>query len=219
MSVCREPRVRGCRSVHRWAACWVIGALFSFSAFDARAAEVVKVEEDWELTILSPETVSNSPQVTCAMSALGSDDGIYMSFELNHQSQPDYQLGGLHLHAWDGEYLCTSAHAQSRVTFQTANEQVSWTQSMSLVDGQLVYEITNGVSETWGSFGTGELRASTATTLSNLNGYRMEHSVESSGVGFGANRVAAFVLRRVRYTTDAGEVIELPVDQSVLETE
>lgn len=180
---------------------------------------IVAVEEDWELSVLTPETASNSPQVTCAMSPVGSDDEAYVSFELNHQSQPEYSSGGLHLHAWSGEYLLGSTHSQPQVTLETSHETISWTQSMRLQDGMLIYEILNGQSESWGPFGVGELRLEVSATVTSLAGYSYEHSLSSSGVGFGANRVAGLVLKRVRCTNADGEVVEFAVDRSVLDSE
>lgn len=177
----------------------------------------VRIEEDWELVVSTPETNSNSPQVTCAMSPVGSDESAYMSFEINHQSQPDYAIGGLHLHAWNGEYLQGSVHARAAVPFQTANELISWTQSMTLSSGTLTYEITNGSSTTWGAFGAGELRLIVSTQLTNLVAYRTQDSLDSSGVGFGANRVSSLVLKRVRYITDVGQTYEVIVDHNVLQ--
>ena len=198
----------------------VLSAVFAEQTFAIDGGTVVRVEEDWELVVSTPATSSNSPQITCAMSPVGSDDAAYMSFELNHQSQPEYGIGGLHLHAWNGEYLRGSVHSQAEVVCQTADEQVSWTQSMTLSAGTLTYAVSDGSSTTWGAFGTGELQLQVSTDLVNLNGYSIQHSLDSSGVGFGANRVASLKLKRVRYVTDAGVVIEVPVNHDVLvETE
>ena len=180
------------------------------------ALTIVQVEEDWELVVLTPETNSNSPQVTSAMSPIGGDTPAYMSFELNYRSLPDYATGGLHLHAWDGDYLRGSAHSQPQVQLRTDAEVVSWTQSMTLINGQLIYAVTNGNSTTWGAFGNGDLQLTVATNLTNFSSYNPEHSVLGSGIGFGANRVSSLVLKRVRFITSTGEMYELEVNYGVL---
>lgn len=196
---------------------FVVSAICSVAstcAFATEPTSIVRIEEDWRLDIITPETASNSPQITCAMSPAGSDEGEYMTFELNHQSQPGYSSGGLHLHAWNSEYLLGSSHSAG-VCLATPNETISWTQSMSLVDGWLVYEISQGTSQTWGEFGPTELRVALRTNLTNLNSYDPDSSLRDSGVGFGANRVSSLTLRTVRLFTADGDVIEVVVNRDV----
>jgi hypothetical protein len=198
----------------------VLSAVIAEPAFAIDGLTVVRVEEDWELVVSTPQTSSNSPQVTCAMSPVGSDTQPYMSFELNHQSQPEYEVGGLHVHSWSGEFLRGSAHSQPQVVCQTSDELISWTQAMSVSSGTLTYAVINGSSTTWGSFGNGDLQVQVSTSLTNLNAYSIQNSLDSSGVGFGSNRVDSLILKRVRYVTDAGDVFEVPVNHDVLaETE
>jgi hypothetical protein len=212
---------RSCAAIARSA--WLKYLVFALAiGFPVRALaiegeSIVRVEEDWELLVTTPDTISNSPQVTCAMSPVGDSESAYMSFELNHQSQPEYAVGGLHLHAWNGEFLAVSLHAQARIPFETSNETITWTQSMTVSDGTLTYEVSNGSSTTWGTFGNGELRLTVATQLTNLHGYRIHDSLAASGVGFGANRVQSLVLKKVRFVTSGGQVYELTIEHNVLD--
>jgi hypothetical protein len=90
-----------------------------------------------------------------------------------------------------------------------ADEVVRWTQAMQLDGNVLVFEVVDGSSTTWGSFGgEGYLRATVDTDLPHLNGYAPEASVNGSGVGFAANRVHHLVLKRVRVFLSNGEVLE-----------
>lgn len=177
---------------------------------------VVRVEEDWHLQVNEPELVNNSPQVTCTMSPVGDVDHEYITFEMNHQSQPGYDVGGLHLHAWNGDFLLTSAHTQETVTLNTEHEALTWTQAMSLSDGCLTYSVIHGVSSTWGAFGGAELSVAMASSLENLDTYDYEISVSGTGVGYGANRVASLVLKKVRYFTAGGDVVEVDVNRNIL---
>jgi len=100
--------------------------------------------------------------------------------------------------------------------FAHAGEMVRWTQSLEIVDGALVMEITDGSSTTWGSFGgQGYLKATVDITLADLNAYDPSVSVANSGVGYAGNRVESLVLRRVRMTTSAGDVLEDDTARSV----
>ena len=120
------------------------------------------------MNILSIDESESSPLVTFAMAPIEGDEGAYMTFEVNHTSHPIYAKGGLHLHVWNGESPVGSVHADIDEQVDQP-DVVSWTQSMSLSEGLLVYEVTNGSSQRWGTFGTGELKASVASNLSNLN--------------------------------------------------
>lgn len=212
--------VRSARCLRAFVSLGLLLAAVSSAATSGLYAQdvltIVRVEEDWSLFVSTPETSSNSPQITCTMSPSGGDDADYVTFELNHQSQPGYAEGGLHLHAWDGDFLLNSAHAQSAVYLSASQETINWTQSMSLSNGLLTYEVTQGTSATWGAFGAGELRVSVARNLGNLNGYSMDATIAGSGVGFGSNRVSSLVLKTVRMVTSTGEVLTFYPNHDVL---
>jgi hypothetical protein len=92
----------------------------------------------------------------------------------------------------------------------TPNETIKWTQVMRLEPGNnIVFEVTNGSSTTWGNFGDdGTLKITVVHPGVNLDGYSAEVSVANSGVGFAANRVASLVLKRVRIYTSTGQMTE-----------
>lgn len=177
--------------------------------FAAEPITVVAIEEDWELVVKSPDPNSTAPQVSCTISPLSHVDSLHATFELNHQSQPAFTSGGLQLQIWNDEQPLSSRKFPNSSVLSTDNETVRWTQVLRLEDGTLTFEITNGTSMTWGSFGgEGYLKASLTTNFENLNGYDPEVSVRNSGVAYAGNRVATLVLKRVRATLATGEVIE-----------
>jgi hypothetical protein len=177
---------------------------------------IVRVEEDWELVVTTPETANNSPQVTCAMSPTSSLDGAYFTVELNHQSQPGYATGGMHVHAWDGAYLHGSVHMQPGVGLNEADETLTWTQRLSLESGTLTCDVVDGSSTTWGVFGTGELQMQVPSSLTDLNGYSYNTTLAGSGVGFGSNRVASLTLKRVRLYTAEELVVVIELNHDAL---
>jgi hypothetical protein len=183
--------------------------------------DVVRVEEDWELVVGEPEPTTAAPQVTSVISPTGDLESWHVAFELNHQTLPSYEPGGLALQLWcgaDSQGVSTQKHGA--VLSQGEGEQVQWTQSMSLAAGVLTFEITNGASTTWEEFGGGgHLSVSTNTSLEHLGAYQPEVSVANSGVGFASNRVESFVLKRVRLHRANGAVQELNVDLTVNELE
>lgn len=170
---------------------------------------VVKVEEDWELVIGDPDTVTNSPQVSCAISPHDNLEGLFGVFEVNYQSMPDYEAGGLQIQVWDNdEHLLLEKYSENGV-LATSGETIKWTMRMSIFSGSLKFKVLNGTSDTWNTFGAGtSLTASVSTEDSDLDGYSPDASVANSGIGFGQNRVNSMILKRVRYYYSNGDVTE-----------
>lgn len=170
---------------------------------------IVRVEEDWELVVATPDTDSDGPQLACVISPVGDLNSVYATFELNHQSLPSYVPGGLQLQVWNGETPVNHHKYPTEAVLSNPGETVRWTQSVEVVEGGLTFEVTNGSSTTWGTFGgQGYLKATVSASLANLNGYSPAVSVENSGVSYAANRVESLTLRSVRVFTAAGEVQE-----------
>ncbi|MHB0954903.1 MAG: hypothetical protein ACYC6N_21840 [Pirellulaceae bacterium] len=161
---------------------------------------IVRVEEEWELIVGTPDLASNSPQVTCAMSPSTGLDGLYMTFEVNHRSGPDYVAGGLNMLVWVGErHLVTKSWTNSR-SLTTVGETVCWTQAIEVREGQLTLEVIRGRSTTWGDFASpGFLKTFVPTLRSDLNSYSPTVSAEHSGVTFASGSVQRLVLKSIRY--------------------
>jgi hypothetical protein len=176
---------------------------------DGDSSRIVRIEEDWELVLGEPDAANVAPQVTTSISPSDDLNGYYAAFELNHQSQPDFSAGGLQLQLWSGETPLGKYKRPGSELLSTSGEVVTWTQSMSLGDDGLTFEILNGQSTTWGSFGgQGYMKAQVDGGPDDLNDYRPQVSVANSGVGFASNRVASLTLKRVRAFTADGQMVE-----------
>lgn len=175
----------------------------------AQTPSLVQVEEDWELVVAAPDPGSAGPQVTCTISAGPDLAGVYGTFEINHRSLPSFQPGGMQVQTWNGEQPLGQSPSPTSSVMATSGETVRWTQVMRVGEGRIVFEVINGSSSTWGSFGgQGYLKLAVPTGLANLNAYSPEVSVRHSGVGFAGNRVQSLVLKRVRYQLSNGMVVE-----------
>lgn len=185
---------------------------------EEEALEVIRVEEDWRLVVSSPDAESAAPQVTTAISPTSNDDGLHATFELNHQSLPSFEAGGLSLQIWEAEdNVATHRHVAGEM-LSTDSEEVTWTMCMYQNGGRITFDIASGHSQTWGRFGhEGALKSSIHTALPNLNGYSPDYSVQSSGVGFAGNRVQSLVLVRVRYSLSNGQTLVDDEPRSVIE--
>ena len=72
--------------------------------------------------------------------------------------------------------------------------------SMSVSGGNLVFEVLNGTSSSWGDFGgQGYLRSSASTGLHDLMAYNSEVSLQHSRVGYASHRVKKLARTAVRY--------------------
>lgn len=181
----------------------------SVAALPGLAAEIVRVEEDWQLQVATPDPVSDAPQITCLISPVGDVRSIHAAFELNQRSLPCFSAGGLQLQLWNGESPQGNLQAAATEIMAQPDEIVTWTQSMEIVGGVLKFAVINGHSTTWGDFGgDGLLKIEVPTTLTNLNLYDPQVSVDNSAVGYASNRVTTLVLKRIRVVLSTGEMVE-----------
>lgn len=184
-------------------------ATLVFSSISANVAmaqsEIVRIEEDWELVVAKPDSNSTAPQITCVTSPFSHVNSIHVTFEINHQSFPTYQPGGLSLQLWDGENPLDAHRHQNDLALANSNEVIRWTQVLRLNDGYLIFEINSGTSKTWGNFGgEGYLLTVEKSSMKDLCEYDPAMSVKNSGVGFAANRVTSLKLTEVRKLAKSG---------------
>ncbi len=171
--------------------------------------DIVRVEQDWKLVVTTPDVNSCGPQVSTVLSPVNHVQWRHMTFEINHQSVPNFVAGGMQLQTWWGESPIGSHKFPNPSVMSTDNETVEWTQCMEFDSGNLEFEIINGTSTTWGNFGgQGYLKATVPTYLNDLNAYSTNTSVENSGVVFASNVVGTLVLKRVRTYRADGQMQE-----------
>ena len=181
----------------------------------ASAYEIVSVEEQWEFQIGVPDINSNGPQIAMAMSPDNRTTGKHFALTINHRSVPSYAPGGIQVQLWQGEEALSSRDGPKVSQLQNTDEVVTWSQRLSVSEGVLTFEVTDGTSTTWGSFGgQGYLKETTTTDLPNLNGYRPYSSLKESGVTYAGNRVKYLTLKRIRWTMSNGDVYQMvaPID-------
>ncbi len=207
-----SQRVWG-RIAPRWQAVGL--AMFATVVFTAGlgaqspSPDVYRVEEDWELVVGQPDLDSNGPQVTCAISPAGMQTA-YCAFDINYHTQPDYSAGGLQLHTWDPTDPVEIANSVHTGMLQYSGETVTWTQTMTWYDNVLMFRVLNGQSQSWGNFGgpDGMLALNLPTTLSNLDGYDPNVSLDNSGVSFASNLVSSLTLMAIRWYDVNGNLIQ-----------
>jgi hypothetical protein len=185
----------------------------------AESNKVVSVEEHWELQVSEPDTERSAPQTTMVMSPKGNVDGVHFLFTLNHSTVPDYAPGGMQVQLWQGGELVEERTASNGAALDHSNETIRWVQRISLEEGTLTFQVRDGESETWGTFGGDDLSLDVSTSLAALNAYRPSVSLSESQVGYAENRVVSLTLTKLVWVTEDGEVHEqnapIPIDTSL----
>ncbi len=195
------------------------GFFFVAIAFQGHAQsvpEITCVEEDWEMVLGDPDPVKASPQILTWMSPTASLDEEHFGIDMNHVERPDFTSGGFQTKALNGETLVANSFSENGDKFTEAGETIRWTQRMLLSGNQLSFEVANGSSQSWGTFGGPNTRVKfQATLLTNLNSYSPSCSLEWSGVGYGGNRVDHLRLKTVRLLASDGTVYTIPIDTDI----
>lgn len=122
----------------------------------------------------------------------------------NYREEPDFASGGLQLYNYQGESLLRYQSPRYQPLSTTA-ETITWTQVLVTSSHYMGFQITNGQSTTWGTFGAMSL--SRTPGLNNLNGYSPVASVRNTCVTYGSNRVDLLMLASVRYVYSDGTVV------------
>ena len=115
----------------------------------------------------------------------------------------------MQLQLWNGDEVWASKKAYAGVLLHANNETVSWTTSMRLHYGYLIFSVKDGSSDSWGTFGAdGTIRVVAYTDLNDLNDYSPGTTIANSGIDYSANRVERLALKAVRVYLDSGDVYE-----------
>jgi hypothetical protein len=159
------------------------------------------VEEDWQLVLTPPVSQDEGPQITTCMSPTSDfTTAPFAAFDMNYREYPDFVAGGMQVQVFSDKQILTTA-TQVGGQFNTPNESITWTQRMSVVNGQISYQVRNGRSASFGGFPSdvGNLAVSFATTAASLAGYDPAFSFKNSGVTWEKNYVTSLQLVQVRY--------------------
>ena len=168
----------------------------------ARGADIVRVEEDWELVVAVPAPARFAPQITTTMSPIGHLGTVRALFTLNLRNRTPDRAGGMRLQVWIRTSPVIAKRSHVGTLLHYSNETITWTQVMSLDRGTLRFAVIHGDSETWGPFGGhGSLAVPVETGLVNLNRYYHGASAVNSGVSgiaLAPTRVRSLTLGTIR---------------------
>lgn len=197
----------------------VLTALAATPLSEAHAhdSDVVMIEEHWELQVGGPDQTRNAPQVSMVMSPNGHTNADFFIVTLNHGSFPEFASGGVQVQHWHGDTCLGAKNSYSQSSLIHDGETVSWKQRMTLDGCSLKFEVIDGDSQSFGSFGNiGVLQSVVQVDQSRLNTYVPAISITESGIGFAGNRVSSLTLQKLVWQTADGQThfLEAPIDIS-----
>ncbi len=163
---------------------------------------VLRIEEDWALVLNEPDGNVDSPQFHTVMSPYDDSEMFFAQVLWNYREVPDFIPGGVQLQSYYGDKLI-QRRSMEYGQLSTAAETITWTQSLSTDGALLSFEVNNGQSTTWGSFGR-DMRIDDDAGLKSLEGYSTDVTVRESGVTYGSNRVDSMSITQVRYYGASG---------------
>jgi hypothetical protein len=180
----------------------------------AVGAEIVKVEEVWEMVVSEPDAATYSPQITFFTSPSTEIDANYFQLQLNYAADANFSPGGFHVAAISEDVVVDEARSSTRSILATANDRIRWTSVMAVIGNHLVFAVKDGVGQQWGAFGGPDyLVKITPSAVTNLQGYHPQQSLDAVDVGYGANRLDSITLIEVKCFYDDGRVVTVPVNR------
>ncbi len=188
-----------------------LGALVSLLAISPllsadEPANVMRVEEDWEVVLNEPGENVDAPQFHTIISPYASLDSFHLQVCWNYRELPDFAAGGMQLVARLGDW-CVGRKTCRESRLSTAAETITWTSAIETNGSTLTFRVVNGQSTTWGAFGGPESSLSGDVHVSHLNGYSTGFSVDKSWISHGANRVNLLRITEVRRYNGEGNLI------------
>lgn len=185
------------------------GLLYGVYGFAQTPDGTDEVQEDWVLVIQQTSPDETAPQIATIISPVENIEAEYGVLELNHTTQPDYSDGGIQLQRWNGTFLTDYRPPVSNNRLTTPNETISYTMVMKINNGNLVFNVQNGSSQTWGTFGGNgdRLVTQTSSAYADLSRYDRKVSTDHTRVCFASNLVASFAQTQVRYYK-AGQLLK-----------
>ncbi len=163
---------------------------------------VLRVEEDWILVLNEPDGNVDSPQFHTVMSPFADVGSFFAQVLWNYRETPDFTSGGVQLQSYNGEDLIRRRSMEYGQLSSTA-ETITWTQSLTTDGALLSFEVSNGRSTTWGTFGR-DMRIDEDADLASLGDYSPDVSATESCVTYGSNRVETMSIVQVRYYGASG---------------
>lgn len=154
------------------------------------------------LVLNEPDGNVDSPQFNTVMSPFQEVESFFAQVLWNYRETPDFTSGGVQLQSYEGESLLRRKSMEFG-QLSTSAETITWTQGLTTDGVALFFQVTNGESSTWGTFGR-DMSISSDASLPDLSAYSPDVSAQQSCITYGSNRVDELVITQVRYYGASG---------------
>lgn len=168
----------------------------------------VRIEEDWELVLNTPDLSFPTPQIVMTMKPARTSSKSCL-FLVNHHDNPSFKAGGGQIQLWDAGLR--SYKSFTGPTLINVGERVTWTQYMQRDGSRIYFGLSAVDGDAWGT--------NTPETLGGpiywIDGnpefwnYDSGVSTEEAAITFGPERVELLRLVQVRkYKKDGSFEVE-----------
>lgn len=164
----------------------------------ADAPVITRVEEDWRVYVVEPDSNSGVPHIANFIAPSSSDQSVFGIVELNHGSQPDFVKGGCQVQGWVNDTLASLAETDNTNRLSLKYDRVEYTVSLALTANAVQIALSKGKSKSWGRFATTPIVASVPVLNPSLADYDPNVSVANTSINHGANRVALMYMMATR---------------------
>jgi hypothetical protein len=167
----------------------------------APASPVTRIEEDWVLWVYQPNGALFSPQFHTVMSPVDDLNSYYFQVTWNYRELPDFAPGGFQVQSWHNDTDLASHDVNNQELSRSA-EIITWTQVLETNGNQIAFSLVNGRSATWGSFDHPRTTIVQDGSVSDLESYSPDLSIQNACITYGQNRVYVLRIREIRYYSD-----------------
>lgn len=203
-----------------WKLLAMAGAIALALCASAPAADetIVRIEEDWEVVIGTPDPDAHAPQLINAMSTTDKLSDVHAVFEINHMTKPSYEPGRLQLQCWSGDTLLGYSSSTRTGKLSTAGEVITYTITMALDNSSgKVNFFVKGNAPTWTNFGSDDhLNLQIGTPQTFFPNYSPDVSIKNSKITYAAHTVQKFAQKKVRYYASGGVLVHEDTTERVV---
>jgi hypothetical protein len=175
-----------------------VALLLAVSGFAscAAAAQVTRVEVDWEIRTLEPDHVAVAPQISLIMANRVDLSGDFAEFRIN----PEYQgyLGGVKVDTWRGPRELEESFYVARPPLNRSQDTLKLTSYVQLDGNSTRYGLQDVSSMQWGSLDNSQLK-SCRTAGNGLINYSINLTMSESEIEYGHNMVDHIHVDEIRY--------------------
>lgn len=169
-------------------------------------ANIVRIEEDWEVVLNEPNEDVDAPQFHTLMAPFAHFEPFHFQISWNYRGEPDFIAGGMQVVAWFGD-TCIGKKSYREDKLSSYAETITWTSVLETNGCALKFEVINGSSQTWGSFGGSETSLLGDVHIPSLSDYSTDFSASNSWISYGSNRVDLLRIKEVRRYDTLGRLV------------